>query len=125
MSLFSTNDSRFLDCEFTLFHQELSSSLFKNNSKKFLRLTSFSFYSSQRDGEQKSAEDLLFDMFRNDETDMVAIGKFLAALRTCGIRTNDPRIAEMMENLKKVHKLSNTESGSPETQNLNRETFIS
>lgn len=36
---------------------------------------------------------------------------------------NDPRISDMMENLRKVHKLSNFEGGSPETQNLNRETF--
>lgn len=36
---------------------------------------------------------------------------------------NDPRLNEMMENLRKVHKLSNFEGGSPETQHLNRETF--
>lgn len=80
---------------------------------------------SQRDGEQRSAEDLLFDMFRQDDSDMVPMGKFLAALRTCGIRTNDPRISEMMDNLKKVHKMVNADAGSPETQNLNRETFKS
>lgn len=31
----------------------------------------------------------------------------------------------MMENLRKVHRMSNYEGGSPETQNLNRETFKS
>lgn len=51
------------------------------------------------------------------------MGKFLAALRTTGIRRTDPRINEMMENLKKVHKTNNYEGGSPETQNLNHETF--
>lgn len=29
----------------------------------------------------------------------------------------------MMENLRKVHKQSNYDAGSPETMNLNRETF--
>lgn len=53
------------------------------------------------------------------------MGKFLAALRTSGIRMNDPRIQEMMDNLRKVHRMSNYEGGSPETQNLNRETFKS
>lgn len=38
---------------------------------------------------------------------------------------NDLRIKEMMENLRKVHRLSNSEAGTPETQNLNRETFKS
>ncbi|XP_055686393.1 glutaminase liver isoform, mitochondrial isoform X2 [Lutzomyia longipalpis] len=78
---------------------------------------------NHRDAEQKNTEDVLFDMFRNEETGMVPIGKFLAALRTFGIRMNDSRISEMMENLRKVHRLSNFEGGSPETQNLNRETF--
>lgn len=36
---------------------------------------------------------------------------------------NDLRIKEMMENLRKVHRLSNSEGGTPETQKLNRETF--
>ncbi|GAB0097014.1 Glutaminase [Sergentomyia squamirostris] len=78
---------------------------------------------STRDNEQKNTEDVLFDMFKTEETGLLPIGKFLAALRTFGIRKNDPRISEMMENLRKVHRLANFEGGSPETQNLNRETF--
>lgn len=38
---------------------------------------------------------------------------------------NDLRIKEMMENLRKVHRLSNSEGGTPETQKLNRDTFKS
>lgn len=38
----------------------------------------FSRISSQRDNEQKNAEDVLFDMFRNDATDTLPVGKFLA-----------------------------------------------
>lgn len=48
---------------------------------------------------------------------------FLKALRTTGIRRSDPRITEMMENLRKIHKTNNYEGGSPETQSLNRDTF--
>ncbi|XP_005174870.1 glutaminase liver isoform, mitochondrial isoform X3 [Musca domestica] len=81
-------------------------------------------YISHREQEQRNAEDVLFDMFYNEETGLISMGKFLAALKTTGIRRSDPRIKELMENLKKVHKLSNYESGSSaETQNLNRETF--
>ncbi|XP_011192330.1 glutaminase liver isoform, mitochondrial isoform X4 [Zeugodacus cucurbitae] len=79
---------------------------------------------SHREQEQRNAEDVLFDMFYNEETGLISMGKFLAALKTTGIRRSDPRIRELMENLKKVHKLSNYETGSSaETQNLNRETF--
>lgn len=38
---------------------------------------------------------------------------------------NDPRLREMMENLRKVHKLNCYDTGTPETQNLNRDTFKS
>lgn len=52
------------------------------------------------------------------------MGKFLAGLKTTGIRRNDPRVRELMDNLKKVHKLNNYETGSSaESQHLNRETF--
>lgn len=33
---------------------------------------------SQRDNEAKNADDVLFDMFRNETTDLLPIGKFLA-----------------------------------------------
>lgn len=68
-------------------------------------------------------EDSLFDMFKSESTGLLPMGRFLAALRSTGIRRTDPRIVEMMENLKKVFKTNNYEGGSPETLNLNRETF--
>jgi glutaminase len=52
---------------------------------------------------------------KNDGTDLLPMGKFLAALRTTGIRRSDPRINEMMDNLKKVFKTNNYDGGSPET----------
>lgn len=33
---------------------------------------------SQRGAEQKNTEDILFDMFKSDETDTLPMGKFLA-----------------------------------------------
>jgi glutaminase len=78
---------------------------------------------SQREADQKNVEDTLFDMFKNESTGLLPMGRFLAALRSTGIRRTDPRIVEMMDNLKKVFKTNNYEGGSPETLNLNRETF--
>lgn len=81
---------------------------------------------SARDQDQaKNAEDVLFDMFKNQETGLLPIGKFLAALRSTGLRKNDPRLAELLDNLKHVHRKSGMEGGSPETQKLDRETFRS
>ncbi|XP_077292117.1 glutaminase isoform X2 [Arctopsyche grandis] len=76
-----------------------------------------------REQDHKNAEDVLFDMFKNEETGLLPIGKFLAALRTTGIRKTDPRLKEVMTNLHKVHRQSGFEGGSPETQKLDRETF--
>lgn len=45
------------------------------------------------------------------------------ALRTTGIRKNDPRIQEVIHNLYKVHKERNIDGGSPETLKLDRNTF--
>lgn len=36
------------------------------------------YYFSQRENDQKQADDILFDMFRNEDTDIIQIGKFLA-----------------------------------------------
>lgn len=38
----------------------------------------FLLFHSQRDNEAKNADDVLFDMFRNETTDLLPIGKFLA-----------------------------------------------
>lgn len=71
----------------------------------------------------KAAEDVLFDMFKNEDNDLLPIGKFLAALRQTGLRKNDPRLSELSENLRALHHKSGYEGGSPETQKLDRETF--
>ncbi|KAL7046342.1 hypothetical protein ACKWTF_002544 [Chironomus riparius] len=106
---------------------------FSDDSSLISKLKSYServkFYDrsgpdeSQRENDQKNVEDTLFDMFKTESTGLLSMGRFLAALRTTGIRRTDPRIVEMMDNLKKVFKTNNYEGGSPETLNLNRETF--
>ncbi|XP_011152814.1 glutaminase kidney isoform, mitochondrial isoform X3 [Harpegnathos saltator] len=78
-----------------------------------------------RDQDQATnAEDVLFDMFKNEDTGLLSVGKFLAALRTTGLRKNDPRLQEFSDNLKKEHiKTDGHEGVSHETQKLDREQF--
>jgi len=96
----------------------------RNYFANFSVLTGCCSIHSHREQEQRNAEDVLFDMFASEETGLISMGKFLAGLKTTGIRRNDPRVRELMDNLKKVHKLNNYETGSSaETQHLNRETF--
>ncbi|KAL1436003.1 hypothetical protein MTO96_010760 [Rhipicephalus appendiculatus] len=68
-----------------------------------------------------NVEDLLFDMFKDSE-DTVCVGKFLNALFTTGLWKNDPRLKEMMQNLRNVHK-EKSPVRSLESLALNRETF--
>uniref|UniRef100_A0A1Y1N5E0 glutaminase n=3 Tax=Photinus pyralis TaxID=7054 RepID=A0A1Y1N5E0_PHOPY len=68
-------------------------------------------------------EQALFQMFKNEETGMLSMGKFLSALRTTGLRKTDPRLKEMMDNLKKMQK--NADNSSIDTQKLDEETFSS
>ncbi|XP_043288779.1 glutaminase kidney isoform, mitochondrial isoform X3 [Venturia canescens] len=66
----------------------------------------------------------MFDMFKNEESGLLPVGKFLAALRTTGLRKNDPRLQELTDNLKQEHaKTGGHEAVSHETQKLDREQF--
>ncbi|XP_046415010.1 glutaminase liver isoform, mitochondrial isoform X3 [Neodiprion fabricii] len=78
-----------------------------------------------RDQDQvRNAEDVLFDMFKNEETGLLPVGKFLAALRSTGLRKNDPRLQELSDNLRKEQLKSGGHEGlSHETQKLDREQF--
>ncbi|XP_067122365.1 glutaminase liver isoform, mitochondrial [Centruroides vittatus] len=82
--------------------------------------------SSQKDvdkDDQTNVEDVLFTMFKNND-DTVPVGQFLSSLWSTGLKKNDPRLKEMMSKLRCVHK--ETQSvGSPESLNLDRETFKS
>lgn len=48
------------------------------NEKPFFRFIFSIFFYSQRDIVAKNADDVLFDMFRNESTDLLPVGKFLA-----------------------------------------------
>ncbi|XP_018059112.1 PREDICTED: glutaminase kidney isoform, mitochondrial isoform X4 [Atta colombica] len=85
-----------------------------------------SHYMYTRDQDQATnAEDVLFDMFKNEETSLISVGEFLAALRITGLRKNDPRLQEFTDNLKKEHikNSDRTKAISHETQKLDREQF--
>nr|CAD7195097.1 unnamed protein product [Timema douglasi] len=83
------------------------------------------FFSDQEHDQANNAEDVLFEMFKNEDDGLLSIGKFLAALRSTGLRKNDPRLNELMDNLREIHRNSNSDGGSPETQKLDRDTFRS
>ncbi|XP_011632819.1 glutaminase liver isoform, mitochondrial isoform X1 [Pogonomyrmex barbatus] len=83
-----------------------------------------SHYMYTRDQDQATnAEDVLFDMFKKEETGLVSVAEFLAALRITGLRKNDPRLQELTDNLKKEHANSGAQAISHETQKLDREQF--
>ncbi|XP_012273145.1 glutaminase kidney isoform, mitochondrial isoform X6 [Orussus abietinus] len=90
---------------------------------KFVRLVERLL--SARDQDQaRNAEDVLFDMFKSEDTGLLPVGKFLAALRTTGLRKNDPRLQELTDNLKQEHLKSGGHEGiSHETQKLDMEQF--
>lgn len=69
----------------------------------------------------RNVEDVLFDMFKNGDN-LVPIGKFLAALRASGLRKSDPRLRELMNNLKVV-KDQKGDVGSVEALILDKEVF--
>lgn len=78
-----------------------------------------------RSAEQEQPEDTLFEMFKNKETGLLSMGKFLAALKTTGLKKVDPRLKEMMENLRKVQKSTKPDGHSIDTQKLDLPTFRS
>ncbi|XP_076636309.1 glutaminase isoform X3 [Colletes latitarsis] len=82
------------------------------------------FLSTRDQDQATNAEDVLFDMFKNEETGLLPVGKFLAALRTTGLRNDDPRLEEFSDNLRKEHLKSGGHEGvSHETQKLDKEQF--
>ncbi|CAL7939614.1 unnamed protein product [Xylocopa violacea] len=128
--------NNFADAEYCSIRTKISCSMWlekkSNDSTRMLArfLSEYSFihdshYMYTRDQDQATnAEDALFDMFKNEDTGLLAVGKFLAALRTTGLRNDDPRLQEFTDNLRKEHmKTGGHEGVSHETQKLNREQF--
>ncbi|XP_030748653.1 glutaminase kidney isoform, mitochondrial isoform X2 [Sitophilus oryzae] len=75
-------------------------------------------------GDNINTDEVLFEMFKNKETGLLPIGKFLNALRATGLRKTDPRLKEMIEMLKTLVK-SNSDGYSIDTQKLNLINFKS
>ncbi|XP_022257118.1 glutaminase kidney isoform, mitochondrial-like, partial [Limulus polyphemus] len=77
--------------------------------------------SESTEDRQKNVEDVLFEMFQ-DTNEKVSVAKFLTALSATGLRKGDPRLKEMMTQLRTVHKQT-PDVGSPEALYLDKATF--
>lgn len=76
--------------------------------------------SQQKD--QKSIEDILFQIFQDHGTNLISVNKFLNALASTGIRANDPRLKETIEKLRRIARDKRI-VGSIESMNLDLDTF--
>ncbi|XP_076332807.1 glutaminase liver isoform, mitochondrial-like isoform X2 [Tachypleus tridentatus] len=77
--------------------------------------------SESTEDKQNNVEDVLFEMFQ-DTNEKVSVAKFLTALSATGLRKGDPRLKEMMTQLRTVHKQT-PDVGSPEALCLDKATF--
>lgn len=71
----------------------------------------------------KPVEDVLFEMFRDPETDKISVSKFLSALSATGLKKTDQRLKEMIGMLQDIYRQSHKEAGSIEGLLLDKETF--
>jgi glutaminase len=78
--------------------------------------------SQQKD--QKSIEDILFQIFQDHGTNLISVNKFLNALAVTGIRASDPRLKETIDKLRRIARDKRI-VGSIESMNLDLETFKS
>ncbi|KAL7302615.1 hypothetical protein TKK_0004677 [Trichogramma kaykai] len=69
--------------------------------------------------EVTNAEDIIFDLFKNESTGLLDVDKFMVDLMTTGLRKNDPRLRELKDNLAK--ELS--QDKDDQSQKLDREQF--
>jgi glutaminase len=94
--------------------------------------------------QHKNVDEIIFDIYKDKNEEVVPIGNFLASLEQAGLRRNDPRLRELMANLKEAkdvlhrsnqqikrgspaaaadYSLPGYSSGSIEALRLNREDF--
>ncbi|KAK1133395.1 hypothetical protein K0M31_011208 [Melipona bicolor] len=113
-----------VDSEYYSLRTKIACSIWLEKKTENSRRMLARFLSTRDQDQATNAEDVLFDMFKNEDTGLLAVGKFLAALRTTGLRNDDPRLQEFTDNLRKEHLKSGGHEGvSHETQKLNREQF--
>ncbi|CAD1472739.1 unnamed protein product, partial [Heterotrigona itama] len=116
--------SSLVDSEYYSIRTKIACSIWLEKNTENSRRMLARFLSTRDQDQATNAEDVLFDMFKNEDTGLLAVGKFLAALRTTGLRNDDPRLQEFADNLRKEHlKTGGHEGISHETQKLNREQF--
>lgn len=72
--------------------------------------------------ESAKNEEALFELFKNKETGALHMGTFLSALRNTGLRKSDPRLREMMDNLKQIQR-RNSDGFTVDTHKLNLQQF--
>ncbi|XP_050519100.1 glutaminase liver isoform, mitochondrial isoform X2 [Diabrotica virgifera virgifera] len=85
----------------------------------FIHDTSYLCY-----GSDYETDVALFEMFKNQDTGLLHIGKFLSAVKATGLRKTDLRLQDMMENLKKLSK-TKSDGNDVDTQKLTLEQFRS
>ncbi|XP_046673514.1 glutaminase liver isoform, mitochondrial-like [Homalodisca vitripennis] len=73
---------------------------------------------------EKTTEDVWFEIFREEGSQLVNVGKFLAALQVTGLRKNDPRLKEFYSTMRKL-KISDYEDRPSETVLIDRNSFKS
>ncbi|VDP12474.1 unnamed protein product [Soboliphyme baturini] len=70
-------------------------------------------------------EELIFTIFKN-ENEMVSVAKFLAALRSAGLRKKDPRLRKMLQNFQRAHQERlREETIDPYNLLIDKTTFVS
>ncbi|KAG1671955.1 Glutaminase kidney isoform, mitochondrial [Nymphon striatum] len=79
--------------------------------------------SAADDREVKDVEDVIFDLFKEENKDVIAVARFLLALKETGLRTSDPRLKEMIVALKNLHLHVVGYPGTGESLSLDRESF--
>ncbi|XP_063914832.1 glutaminase kidney isoform, mitochondrial-like isoform X1 [Zophobas morio] len=88
---------------------------FINTSKGDRRKYSFIHNTNYKRYTEHRREDVLFDMFKSQDTGFLSIGKFLTELQATGIRKTDPRLRETMLILKQVENEADMQKLSLET----------
>ena len=76
----------------------------------------------------ENANEVLFEMFREKDEEVVSIGKFLAALEKTGLKRTDQRLKELFDNLwtvqqSKAAAANRTTVNAVETLRVDKATF--
>lgn len=76
--------------------------------------------------DQKTPEDLIFELFKIPNKNEASIGKLLTVLKSYGLQESDPRLKPMMDRIWKIEKMKeevSNEAKDPKHWKLSREDF--